>query len=309
MVDTERITGEIPVASEDTGHSEYPQRLGPGLWVVGNPYFNLYLVRGENATALIEVGVSGMADEAIRQIDSLGARPTYLVVTHPHADHVTGLDALREHYPGARVVVGEGAPEFLAHPKAAASIVQEDRHMSGFLISEGYEPGRPPVDAPPSLAGCAIALDGDETDLGGLTLRFLEAKGHAPGNIIVFIPELEALIVSDSLGFRFRRRGFYPLFFTNFPDHIDTIDRLHSLKPKILGVPHQGPRMGEHVEADFRQARAASEELRAKILENEGDEETVAEELFTDTYKDEFLLYTPGNIKTCCRLLVRRAKE
>lgn len=287
----------------------YPRRLTEGLHVLGNFYFNLYLVRGERASALIEVGVSGVVDEVIAQLESLNVSPTFLVVTHPHADHLTGLEGLKGRFGDALVVAGEGAPDFVSHPRAAEALVSEDRHMTETLASLGLAPGRPPVEAPPAFSGCIIARDGDEMDLGGVTLRFLAVKGHAPGNINVYSPELDFLIASDSVGFRFEKRGFYPIFFTSFSEHIETLDRLRRLSPRILGVGHQGPRIGPQVDRDFEQARKSSIEMRDGIVGNNQSSEQIAKELFEDCYKDEFLLYTPENILGCCRLIVKRARE
>lgn len=289
--------------------AEFPRQLAHGLWVLGNPHFNLYLVQGRQASALIETGVSATVDTVIAQLKSLHAVPTFLVVTHPHADHTTGLAGLREAFPDARVVAGEGAAEFLSHPRAAESIVPEDKHMTDALARLGYPSDRPPVEEPPTLAESIVARDGHEMDLGGLTLRFIEVKGHAPGSINVHIPELNALIASDSLGFRFTATGFHPLFLTGFQDYLDTIDRLEALKPAILGIAHQGPRLGDEVKEDFRQARRVAEELRDRVLRHGHDAEKLAQELFNESYRDEFLLYTPKNIATCSKLLVKRAAE
>ncbi len=133
--------------------ASYPGRLADGLWVLGNSYFNLYLVRGKAAAALVDTGISAMADDVIGQLETLGAAPDHLIVTHPHPDHINGLGALRQRFPEARVVIGPGAAEFLAHPKTAASLVAEDRFMSEFLASQGYRPGRPPIERPPPVDG------------------------------------------------------------------------------------------------------------------------------------------------------------
>lgn len=287
----------------------FPRQLTEGLWVVGNYFFNLYLVKGEQGSALIEVGVSAMIDDAIRQMESLGINPTFVVVTHPHADHITGLGALKETYPQALVVAGEGAPEFLVHPKGARSIAQEDEHMSAFLAAYGIASGRPPVSEPPTLENCLIAKDGDAIDLGGLTLRFMTAVGHAPGKIVVHVPERDALILSDSLGFRFPGRRVMPLFLTNYSDYLATLDRLARLKPSVVGVAHQGPLVGAEAEEAFRESRRMAAYLRDRIVACTGSETDLINELFNEWYRDELTMYTPENILNCCRLLVRRARE
>jgi len=118
----------------------FPRPLADSFWVLGNYHFNVYLVQGRQASALIETGVSGTVDEVIRQLEALRIAPTFVVVTHPHADHVTGLDGLRERYRQVLVVAGEGAAQFLSHPQLAEALVAEDRHMSDFLAAQGCSP-------------------------------------------------------------------------------------------------------------------------------------------------------------------------
>jgi len=294
------------------GHSStmtFPHKLADGLWVVGNYFFNLYVVSGEQAAALIEVGVSAVVDDVIRQLDSLKIRPSFLVMTHPHADHVTGLAGLKERYKDGLVVAGEGASEFLSHPRAAEAIGHEDLHMTEALKSFGINSGRPPVTEPPSLVNCLVARDGDEIDLGGATLRFLRAAGHAPGEIVVHVPEIEALMTSDSLGFRFPGRGVFPLFFTGYSDYMATLERLRGLNPALVGPAHQGPITGLDVPTAFEESIQAAAALRTRIRQDARDADEIAAELLREFYRDELRLYTEENILGCCRLVVKRAKD
>jgi 2-aminobenzoylacetyl-CoA thioesterase len=286
----------------------FPGRLDEGLWVLGNSFFNLYLVRGKTASALVDSGISATADEVIGQLKTLGISPDYLIVTHPHPDHINGLDALRQCYPEARVVIGAGAKEFLAHPKTAASLVAEDRFMSEFLASQGYRPGRPPIMRPPSVEGARVVGDNETLDLGGVTLRFLRVGGHAIGNIVVHVPERRALMASDSLGFRIPSIGFFPIFFTGYADYMATIDRLEALEPRILCLAHQGPLVGEYARQAFEDAREAARSLCEEIRNDPRDDDAVINDLYPRFYRDELALYTPENIIGCCRLVIRRSR-
>jgi glyoxylase-like metal-dependent hydrolase (beta-lactamase superfamily II) len=286
----------------------FPGRLDEGLWILGNSFFNLYLVRGKTASALVETGISATADEVIGQLGSLGINPDYLIVTHPHGDHINGLPALRERYPEARVVIGPGAQEFLAHPKTAAALVAEDRFMSEFLASQGTRPGRPPIERPPSVDGATVIGDNETLDLGDLTIRFLHVGGHAIGNILVHVPEISALMASDSLGFRIPSLGFFPIFFTGYADYMAAIDRMEALQPRILCLAHQGPLIGKNARRAFQDAREAARALYEEMRNDPRDEDAVIQDLYPRFYRDELALYTPENIVGCCRLIIRRSR-
>jgi glyoxylase-like metal-dependent hydrolase (beta-lactamase superfamily II) len=286
----------------------YPGLLADRLWVLGNSHFSLYLVRGEKVSALVDAGISATTDEVIGQLETLGVRPDYLIVTHPHGDHINGLEALRERYPKARVVIGPGAREFLAHPKTAAALVAEDRFMSEFLASQGYRAGRPPIIHPPSVDGAMVVNDNETLDLGAISIRFLHVGGHAIGNILVHVPDCHALMASDSLGFRIPSIGFFPIFFTGYADYMATIDRLESLEPRILCLAHQGPLVGEEAPKAFKDAREITRSLCEQIRSDPRQEDALIAELNQRFYRDELSLYTPDNINGCCRLIIRRSR-
>ena len=285
-----------------------PRKLAEGLWLLGNSYFNLYLARGDKASALMEMGVSATADEVANQLGILEVVPDYLVVLHPHGDHLNGLPFLREHFPSTRVIAGQGAPEFLAHPKTAAGLISDDRYFSEFLARKGLGSTRPPLREAPSLEGAVIVQDNEALDLGGLTLKFLDVEGHALGNLAVYIPEIRTLMPSDSLGFRIPTLGFFPIFFTGYDAYMATLDRLQVLDPDILGLPHQGPLIGDAIPEAFMTACRNARRLWKKIRNDPRPEGEIIEEIYRDYYHDELTLYTPENIITCCKLLIRRSR-
>jgi glyoxylase-like metal-dependent hydrolase (beta-lactamase superfamily II) len=288
----------------------YPLFIHDRLQVLGHPFFHVYLVRGKNASALIEMGVSATADTVVGQLAALNMRPDYLIISHPHGDHINGLPALKQAFPEALVVAGAGAPEFLSHPRIGPSLVHDDRYMTAFLKDQGIANSRPPLTAGPLLADdTLIERDGDVIDLGGLTLEFLVAKGHAPGNLAVHIPQLRALMVADSLGFYFMRHRFFPIYFTGYADYMETIDRLESLRPGIVAPAHQTVFQGADAGRAFDLARWEAEAMKKRILKHTGDDDRIIQEIYEDFYGDELLLYPRENIIGCCRLLLRRSRE
>ena len=287
----------------------FPRIFSDTLRVVGNYYFNLYLVQGANASALVEAGVSATVDSVIAQLEAVGVEPDYLVLSHPHTDHFTGLAGLAARYPSATVVAGIGAREFVIHPKAAGTMMAEDRFISEQLARRGLKPGRPPVDTI-AFPDDYLSVDGSHSiDLGGIHLDLLQVGGHSPGNLVAYVPEKKYLLVSDSLGFHYPGRGFCPLFFTGYPDYMATLEHLAGLDFDILGPAHQGALEGAAARQAMNRARRAGLDFAAGLSADLRDAETVAGDLFRRYYKDEFGLYSPENIMNCMRLLVRRLRE
>jgi glyoxylase-like metal-dependent hydrolase (beta-lactamase superfamily II) len=295
--------------SEDTEKPVFPVLLSENLWMLGNYFFNIYLVRGNNSSALIEVGISAITDSVIRQLESLNIAPTYIVVTHPHSDHLTGLEGLRQRYPGAVTIFGHGSKEFATHPMAMSAMVKEDLYMAKMLAARGIEPGRPPVQSFQFPDNHIIVKEKYEIDLGDLVLHFKKVNGHSPGNIAVYIKEKGALIVSDSLGFHFPGRCFLPLFFTGYSEYLETLDSFQELEWTILCPAHQGALTGAEAKQAFHASREAALNLHSDIIKARKNRDEISDDIFNTYYKDEFTLYSRENIKNCTGLLVRRAFE
>ncbi len=188
-------------------------------------------------------------------------------------------------------------------------MIKEDRYMTKMLRVKGIEPIGQPIEKFSFPDNHIVVTEKYEIDLGGIQLRCLKVNGHSPGNIVAHIPDLKALILSDSIGFNYPGRCFLPLFFTGFSEYIESIEYLESLKPTILGLGHQGPIIGKNVESSFHRSRQAAFDIYSRIIEEQKNRNDIADELFVEYYKDEFTLYSEENIRGCTRLLVRRSIE
>ena len=288
---------------------QFPLVLTPRIQVLGNYFFNLFLVVGSEKTALFETGISGMIDTVIQQLDDLKIAPDYLVVSHPHSDHITGLPGLMERFPNAQVVCGHGAQEFVAHPKAGPALVKEDNFISQGLEKMGITPGRATLETIPDL-GRATSIDTPtRLDLGGGTeLTLIPVEGHSPGNLIARVEQDQALFCSDSLGFHYPGRAFWPLFFTDALAYVNTIGLIEAAAPKILAPAHQGP-ITVDVQKSIDRARTTTLKIIQKIRKTRLSDDELIQELFEASYRDEFTLYTRENILNCTRLLLKRARE
>lgn len=287
-----------------------PRQINAHLWILGNEYFYLYLIRGSAGSALFETGVSATAELVLNQLAALKIHPDYLIVSHPHSDHITGLTFLQNSFPAAKVLIGSGAKEFVNHPKAAASMIAEDRHILRAMNERGFQTNLQAVTGAPSLDRAVVVQDGETLDLGGVTLEFLEARGHSPGNILIHLPGIQTLLVSDSLGNYYPGRGFFPTFFTGLRDYCKTLERLAKLKPCKLGLAHNGFfEKADDSERLFVNARNAAAGVVSYVCHSRKSDEEIAADLFGFFYTDELTVYSPENIKNCCRLLVKRVRD
>jgi hydroxyacylglutathione hydrolase len=110
-----------------------------------------WLLRDEG-TGAVAVVDPAEAPPVIAALDAAGGRLDLILLTHHHDDHIAGVGAVRERFPGVRVV---GA--------------KADAHRL------------PPLDQ-------AVA-EGDTVRLGGAEGQVIETPGHTRGHVSFFFPD------------------------------------------------------------------------------------------------------------------------
>ncbi len=172
--------------------------VGSGRSGVGLTHYldcNVYLVDGGKNLALIDAGVgldTGLIEQRIAEHGRRLGSDSLLLLTHGHADHSGGARLLRERY----------GLEVAASPEEAAALRAGDEAAIGLDIARnaGYYPADyhlspTPVDTELS--------DGDEIELGGVTIRVIRTPGHSVGGLS-FLCEIhgrKTIFVGDLLTF------------------------------------------------------------------------------------------------------------
>lgn len=166
------------------GHNhQFPREIAPGIFWMGvcspnnvagrafHVHLGQFLLIGEQATFLIDTGMPDGWDETSAQLDQiLGDRPLdYLMPTHPEVPHVSALPHVLKKYPACRLI-GDSRDYHLYYPT----------HVTRM------------IDKKP----------GEEIDLGGLQLVFVEAlMKDLPNTLWAYEKTTGTLFVCDGFSF------------------------------------------------------------------------------------------------------------
>ncbi|MEX0682550.1 MAG: MBL fold metallo-hydrolase [Dehalococcoidia bacterium] len=157
---------------------------------------NVFLVRDGGEGALID---SGFGDEPSVKArldflkDHKDITVKYIVLTHHHFDHTSGAAQLRE-ATGAAVALH---PQEEKHLRDWQSEAPQDIEVLAEMkeLREKVEAFRKQAaDADPKI----MMNDGDEFNVGALTLRVVHTPGHTLGSVCIYMAQEKALFTGDT---------------------------------------------------------------------------------------------------------------
>jgi glyoxylase-like metal-dependent hydrolase (beta-lactamase superfamily II) len=218
------------------------------------------IVSGQRDAILIDPQFAKSEAKKVAEfIKKSGKNLTTVYVSHAHPDHYFGLAVMKEEFPNAKLV---------ALPEAVPAIERGWPARREFWYpTYGEELPSPTPVLPTALARPELTLEGETFPItGGLT-------GDGPGNTIVWIPSLKAVVAGDII--------FNQVHFGQPADNSAweaSFAKIEALKPEMvigghskIGVKH-GPEviawMRQYTK-DFRAFKAQSksaDELKQKML-------------------------------------------
>lgn len=279
----------------------------------GNGYFNYYVV-GQEEAALIECGTSAGAQIFAQQWAALEDKPDikYIVVLHSHFDHVCGIPILKELFPDALVAGSSTAQKVLSKEKAMASAFNSDLFVSQSYLRAGFISEQPQSPECNTIAVDVVVGEGDHLLLGdNLKLDILEAPGHSPCSLAVYLETDQIMFASDAAGYKTGPGEISPVFFQDYDSYISTLNRFKGFPIKTLAMAHGDIIEGDEVPQFLDEAIKAAEEGFAFIksaLEAGEDEEQVGKKVFERYFKGGMAYYPPDIMYSTMKLLVKNVK-
>lgn len=219
--------------------------LSRGVYIVetgGLGYRNTvaaYIVAGEKGSAIIDTGYASSARRVASAIIESGASQNlrYIIPTHVHLDHCGATGDLAATFRDAEVYAHERALPHLVNPSKLLESVKSIYDSHVFSAMGGMRP----VEEPRSH----VMDDGEEIDLGGLTIRSIYTHGHAPHHLSIHIVEKRYIVTGDAVPSKYPFTEF--LIPNTVPPKYDldqamsSIAKIFELEPQLLLTPHYGP--------------------------------------------------------------------
>ena len=204
---------------------------------------------GDRGWVLVDAGIPGSAERIARAAESRygsGVRPSAIVLTHGHFDHVGALKELAERW-DAPIYAHELELPYLT---GRSAYPPPDPTVGGgamALMSKLYPRG--PVDVSDRVR--ALPADGGIPEMPGWSWMF--TPGHTPGHVSLFRTEDRLLIAGDAvvttkqesaMAVATQRRELHgpPMYYTqDWRAARTSVELLASLEPETLIAGHGRP--------------------------------------------------------------------
>lgn len=235
---------------------------------------------------LFDPGVSAFGPMYLRELSKRvsGTDNVILALSHTHFDHCGAAAYLKRKIPSAQIATSPRGADILQRP-SAVNLIQQlnaeyEREMADELAGEDVTFSA--LEATFTLSdGDAIQLDGNRVCIA------YETPGHTRDSLTYFFPDSGIAFVGDAAGGL--DLGFiHSPYLVSYSDYLASIDKILSLKPRAICIPHNGILVGDDVQRYLAEAKAAAvayKDMIVRYLElYNGDQDKVVERITAEEY-------------------------
>jgi len=245
----------------------------------------IYLVVGTEKTAVVDAGMAYSADKMVENIkEILGDRPLdYVLLTHSHYDHASGVSALKKAWPQTVVCGGAYAKHIFESDKAKLLIsglndiackLYTGKSLTGF--------------SPELLAVDHVMAEGDKISLGNHEITLYETPGHTRCSVTYLMDETY-LFACESIGVVKGDWDYYPTYLISYKDSAAAVEKCASLPARYVLIPHsficdleESPQLWDVCRKGMEDSKA----LIMKLYKEHGDIEAMLEG-YASVYRDK----------------------
>ena len=245
-----------------------PGKITERITFLGRFESCVYFVDGGAECALIGGGLSYIAPDVLKQLETLGTdtnKVKKLFILHAHYDHCGIIPYLKKCWPWAEVIASERAKKVFSDPNISHVLAELNRKAaSGVGLmeqaeKEGFEFTQVTVDT--------AVKGGDTIPCGDLTLEVIDAPGHSSCSIAIYIPQQKALFTSDSAGVCFGGH-IHPTANSNYDHYQQTLEKLSKYDVDVILPEHFGVATEQEAHSYIPRAIEAAKKERTMLEES-----------------------------------------
>ena len=184
--------------------------------VLGLMQANGYLLECEKTRSAIMIDPGGDADKILDLLDERNLNLEAIINTHGHIDHIAGNSELMENT----------SAKLFIHRADADMIINPQKNLS-FFMGEPYK----------SLPADKLLDDGEEINVGEISLKVIHTPGHSPGSMCLLA---DGVIFSGDLLFA-GSIGRYDFPGSSYELIMDSLKKIMELEDDIVVYSGHGP--------------------------------------------------------------------